>query len=58
MEVFKVCAIENLKKQIENDIDNYICSIEAWQNVTRKRKKAGGDFQNLKQNFEGCSIVF
>ena len=50
---YKINELENtLRAQLSHDRTAVI----AWQNVTRNRKKDGGDFANLQKNIIGAFI--
>ena len=53
--------MKKTKDQIRNEmldtIATYKEKIRLWQNVKRKTKKDGTDFQNLSKNFENAEII-
>lgn len=48
---------EAMKQEMENTIKMYEAKIKLWQNVARKTKKDGSDFQNFSKNFENAEII-
>lgn len=47
-------AIENLKKEKEKELSQYIALKKAWENVSFPTKKDGTPFKNMTKNFKGA----
>lgn len=47
-------AVENLKKEKERDLAQYIAFNDAWGKVTFPTKKDGTPFKNVSKNFNGA----
>ena len=48
--------IENIINDIDTAIKEDTAYLQAWEKVTRNRKKGGSDFANLKKNFNGLTV--
>ena len=48
--------IENIKTRIKGQIELYEKQLEAWNHVTRNRKKDGSDFANFNKNFNNAEL--
>jgi len=49
--------LEQIKKELQNSIEECNAKIAAWENVKRVTKKDGSDFSTLSKNFENAKIV-
>lgn len=54
MEEYYITDIEN---KLREKISENKTKLQAWKEVTRNRKKDGGDYQNIGKNFNGAEIV-
>ena len=47
---------ENIKKELEKNLDYHKALLKAWEQVTRNYKKDGKPFQDLQKNFNNARV--
>lgn len=56
IDIIKNAPLEKWQQEINREILTAQVLAQAWRKVERLRKKGGGDFARMAQNFKGCTI--